>query len=77
MMEWHEANVEKLHLPELYDIDEVIAVFQAVGFDAAASRLVMRFVPTAGHGHQGRGRLLDWLKYYYEHKLLLRFTRGA
>lgn len=76
MVEWHEANIEELHLPQLYDIDDVIAVFQAAGFDTAASRLAVRFVPTAGHGHQGRGRLLDWLSYYYEHKLLLRFARA-
>jgi hypothetical protein len=36
----------------------------------------MRFVPTPGHGHHGRGRVLDWLD-YYEQKLLLRFRRAA
>jgi hypothetical protein len=35
----------------------------------------MGFVPTAGHGHQGAGRLLDWLDYYHEQKLLLRFEK--
>jgi SAM-dependent methyltransferase len=77
MAEWHRANVEELHLPKLYDLDEVVAVFQTAGFDAGASRLAMRFVPTAGHGHRGRGRLLDWLDYYYDQKLLLRFSRSA
>jgi len=77
MAEWHRANVEELHLPELYDVDEVVTVFEAVGFDAAASRLAMRFVPTTGHGHHGRARLLDWLDYYYDQKLLLRFSRLA
>jgi len=35
----------------------------------------MRFVPTAGHGHDDRSRLLDWLDYYYDQKLMLRFSR--
>lgn len=76
MAEWHRGNVEELHLPELYDIDEVVAVFKEAGFDAAASRLAIRFVPTAGRGHHHRGRLLDWLDYYCDQKLLLRFSRG-
>ena len=75
MAEWHHANVEELHLPELYDIDEVVTVFKEAGFDAAVSRLAIRFVPTAGRGHHGRGRLLDWLDYYCDQKLLLRFSR--
>jgi len=75
MAEWHRANVEELHLPELYDIDEVVTVFKEAGFDAAASRLAIRFVPTTGRGHHGRGRLLDWLDYYCTQKLLLRFSR--
>jgi SAM-dependent methyltransferase len=75
MAQWLAANVEELRLPKLYDIDQVIAVFQTAGFDAAASRLAMRFVPTTGHGHHEQGRLLDWLDYYYQHKLLLRFAR--
>ncbi len=77
MAEWHRANLEELHLPELYDIDEVIAVFEAAAFHAAAARLAIRFVPTAGHGHHGQDRLLDWLDYYYDKKLLLRFSRTA
>jgi SAM-dependent methyltransferase len=76
MAEWHRANASELHLPELYDIDDVIAAFRSVGFDAAASRLAMRFVPTTGHGHDGAVRLLDWLAYYYDDKPLLRFRRA-
>ena len=76
MAEWHHANVEELHLPELYDIDGVVTVFKEAGFDAAVSRLAIRFVPTAGRGHHHRGRLLDWLDYYCDQKLLLRFSRG-
>jgi SAM-dependent methyltransferase len=75
MVDWHRANVRELQMPELYDIDEVIAVFEAAGFDAAAARLAMRFVPARGHEHEGRGGLLEWLDYYYDQKLLLRFGR--
>lgn len=77
MAEWHRANAERLHLPALYDIDGVIAIFEAAGFDAAGARLAIRFVPTAGHGHHDRGRLLDWLDYYCDQKLMLRFSRTA
>jgi SAM-dependent methyltransferase len=77
MTEWHRANVEALHLPELYDIDEVVAVFEAAGFDAAAARLAIRFVPNSDHRDHDRGRLLDWLDYYCDQKLLLRFSRAA
>ncbi len=77
MAEWHRANADELQVPELYDLDEVVAVFTAAGFDAAAARLAIGFVPTAGHGHHERGRLLDWLDYYSDQKLLLRFSRPA
>lgn len=76
MVEWHAANREELRLPPLYDIDEVIATFQRAGFDASAARLAIRFVPTTGRrGHQHGGRLLDWLAYYHDQKLMLRFAR--
>jgi SAM-dependent methyltransferase len=75
MAEWHRANVEELHLPKLYEIDEVAAAFEETGFDVAAGRLAIRFVPTSGNGHHGQGRLLDWLDYYSDQKLLLRFSR--
>jgi SAM-dependent methyltransferase len=75
MAQWHRASARELRLPRLYDIDQVIAVFQDAGFEAAASRLAMRFVPAVGHGHDGQ--LLDWLDYYYEQKLMLRFERPA
>jgi SAM-dependent methyltransferase len=77
MVDWHRANVGEVQMPDLYDIDEVVAVFAAAGFDVAAARLAMRFVPVGGHGHAERGGLLDWLEYYYEHKLLLRFARAG
>ena len=75
MVEWHAANREELALPPLYDIDDVIATFRRAGFDASVARLAIRFVPTTGHGHDHDGRSLDWLAYYHDQKLMLRFTR--
>jgi SAM-dependent methyltransferase len=81
MAEWHAANATALNLPELYDVDAVTAVFEGVGFEAAAARLAVRFIPASGHTaeapgahHDGAG-LVDWVDYYYDQKLLLRFTR--
>ena len=75
MAQWHAANAAAMGMPELYAIDDVVAVFQAAGFEAAASRLAMRFVPAVGHLHDRR--LLDWLDYDYDQKLLLRFSRAS
>jgi SAM-dependent methyltransferase len=75
MVEWHAANREELQLPQLYDVDDVIATFQRAGFDASVARLALRFVPITGRGHHHEGRSLDWLAYYHEQKLLLRFSR--
>jgi SAM-dependent methyltransferase len=83
MADWHRAHVEELGLPKLYGIDEVVDVFGSTGFEAEAARLKMGFVPASGHdGHTGGGqppgsRVLGWLEYYNDHKLLLRFTRPA
>jgi hypothetical protein len=35
----------------------------------------MGFVPTTGHGHHEPDKLVDWLDYYFDQKLLLRFSR--
>lgn len=75
MAEWHAANREELKLPPLYSIDDVIATFQRAGFDASVARLAIRFVPVTGRGHHQEGRALDWLSYYHDQKLLLRFAR--
>lgn len=72
--EWHAANCKDLGLPPLHDVDDVAATFRRAGFDASVARLDIRFVPTAAHGADA-GRLLDWLAYYHEDKLLLRFAR--
>jgi SAM-dependent methyltransferase len=71
LVEWHRANAEELAMPPLNDIDDIIGTFESAGFIAAASRLKVGFIPAAGH----TPKLLDWLDYYNETKLLLRFTR--
>jgi len=75
MAAWHSANAEELRLPQLYEIDDVVDTFRATGFDASAARLALSFVPAASHGHHKGSQLFDWLNYYYDQKLLLRFSR--
>jgi len=70
-VDWHRTHAPELALPALYDIDDVVVSFAAAGYEAAASRLNLGFIPTAGHVPG----LLEWLDYYNETKLLLRFTR--
>jgi SAM-dependent methyltransferase len=77
MVEWHGALREELRLPPLYDVDDVIATFQANGFEGSAARLAIRFVPATGHDVDHDGQLLDWLRYYCDDKLLLRFARRS
>jgi SAM-dependent methyltransferase len=75
MVEWHASARDEIDMPPLNDVDGVIATFQQAGFDVAVARLRMRFVPAAGHSHEHRGRMLDWLAYYHDQKLLFRFAR--
>ena len=74
MVDWHEANAAALGLPPLRDVDEVIAAFRDAGFTAAVARLALGFVPCAAHGHGDGRRMLDWLTYYHEQKVVLRLT---
>jgi SAM-dependent methyltransferase len=69
--DWHAENAEKLDLPALYSLDDVIRTFTGVGFQAAAARLKFGFVPLSGHA---RSFPAD-LEYFYEHKVMLRFRR--
>jgi SAM-dependent methyltransferase len=75
MAAWHAANAEQFDLPRLYAIDDVVAVFQAAGFEASAARLPVTFVPAASHAHPEGNQLFDRVTYYYDEKLLLRFSR--
>jgi SAM-dependent methyltransferase len=73
MVEWHRDHADELSVPPLYDVDDVVASFAAVGFAVAASRLHLGFVPLSTH----TSRVLEWLDYYHEKKLLFRFTRPS
>ena len=75
MTEFHRNNEQALGMPPLRDIDEVLAAFEAEGFDAAVARLKIGFVPADGRQHHERGRTLQWLDYFYDQKLLLRLGR--
>jgi SAM-dependent methyltransferase len=75
MVDWHRANAAALGLPALRDVDEILACFGDAGFEAAVARLSLGFVPCAAHGHRDGRRMLDWLAYYHEQKLVLRFSR--
>jgi len=71
MAEWRAENAERLNLPPLYSLDEVVGAFAAVGFRAAASRLKIGFVPLSDHARS----FPAGLEYFYEHKVMLRFQK--
>lgn len=71
--EWHAENAVQLKLPQLYSLDDVIGAFEPVGFETAVSRLKIGFVPVSGHARS----FPAGLEYFYEHKVMLRFTRPA
>jgi SAM-dependent methyltransferase len=71
MVEWHQEYAADMSLPPLHDVDGVVASFAAAGFEVAASRLKIGFVPLSAHS----SRVLEWLDYYHEKKLLFRFNR--
>jgi hypothetical protein len=71
MIEWHGRNAERLALPPLYALDDVIGAFGAVGFETAVARLKLDFIPASGHA---RSFPAD-LDYFYDHKVMLRFTK--
>jgi SAM-dependent methyltransferase len=71
MADWHARNAERLDLPPLYALDDVIGSFVAAGFRAAVSRLRMGFVPLSGHAPS----FPAGLDYFYEQKVMLRFTK--
>lgn len=71
MAEWHAGNAERLNMPPLYSLDEVVRAFTAAGFRAAASRLKIGFVPLSEHAPS----FPSGLEYFYEHKVMLRFQK--
>ena len=79
MSAWHGSVASELALPRLYDLDEVVEVFDDVGFEVSVARLRMQFVPVSEGrgGHEHRRGLMDWLDYYERDKVLFRFTRPS
>jgi SAM-dependent methyltransferase len=73
MADWHARNAERLDLPPLYALDEVIGTFADAGFEAAVARLKVDFVPVSGHWTS----FPESLEYFYDDKLMLRFERPA
>jgi SAM-dependent methyltransferase len=73
MGDWHASNAERLNLPPLYALDDVIAAFTGSGFEAAVARLQIGFVPVSGHTPS----FPSSLEYFYEHKVMLRLTKRA
>jgi hypothetical protein len=73
MVEWHREHAAELKLPPLHDLDVVAASFAAAGFEVAASRLHIGSVPISPQAP----RVLEWLDYYNEKKLLFQFTRPS
>jgi SAM-dependent methyltransferase len=71
MADWHARNADRLGLPPLYALDDLIEVFVAAGFDAAVSRLKVGFVPVSRHAPS----FPAGVEYFYEHKVMLRFTK--
>lgn len=69
--QWHADHLDRLNLPALYSLDDVIAAFTGAGFEAAASRLRIGFVPLSDHASS----FPAGLEYFYEHKVMLRFVR--
>lgn len=43
--DWHARNLERLHLPSLYGLDDVIRLFAAVGLTTSVARLKMASFP--------------------------------
>ena len=79
MSAWHGSAASELALPRLYDLDEVVEVFDGAGFEVSVARLQVRFVPVSARrgGHEHRRDLMDWLDYYERDKVLFRFTRPS
>ena len=75
MAEWHHANVEELHLPELYDMMRWSPSSRRPGSTQRSPGSRFASCPPPAGGTMVEGRLLDWLDYYCDQKLLLRFSR--
>jgi SAM-dependent methyltransferase len=79
MTAWHDDYATALDLPGPYHLEEVADVFERGGFEAAVGRLPFRFVPVDAHRGDRRqdSRLSSWLDYYYQDKVMFRFTKSG
>ncbi len=79
MSAWYAEIAVELDLPRLYDLDEVVGIFEDTGFSVSVANLKLGFVPVSAHrhGHDHRRDLIAWLNYYTREKVLLRFTRPS
>lgn len=77
MSAWHGSAAADLGLPRLYDLEDVVDVFDGAGFHVSVAQLRLRFVPVTGGrgGHEHRTDLMAWLDYYTRDKVMFRFTR--
>jgi len=73
MADWHARSAERLQLPPLYALDDVIGSFAKVGFETAVAHLKMGFVPASSHAPS----FPAGLEYFYDHKVMLRFEKPA
>jgi SAM-dependent methyltransferase len=73
MADWHARNAQRLNLPQLYPLDDVIGAFAGAGFESAVARLKMGFVPASSHAPS----FPSGLEYFYDHKVVLRFKKPA
>jgi SAM-dependent methyltransferase len=79
MSAWHAECAVELGLPQLYELDQVVRVFEDAGFSVSVANLKLGFVPVSAHrhGHDHRRDLFAWLDYYSREKVMLRFTRPS
>ena len=67
MSAWHDSVSSDLALPRLYDLDEVVEVFDGAGFGVSVARLNLR---ARRGGCEHRRGLMDWREYYGRDKVL-------
>jgi SAM-dependent methyltransferase len=74
MVEWHGRNAERLGLPPLYSLDDLIEAFTEAGFETSVARLKMGFVPVS---QDHASSFPASLEYFYDQKAMLRFAKAS
>lgn len=72
MPSWHREFSQRMAMPPIYSLEDVVATFVDAGFVSSVRRMPYGFIPTDGHLDGG---LEGWLDYYYRHKVMLRFAK--